>query len=290
MDPTLLLVQGLNGLQFGVMLFLMAAGMTLVFGVMDLMNLAHGSFYMLGAYLAATFQGITGSFPISLALAIPAVILLGMGIEALLLRSLYERSHLDQVLTTFSLILFFNELVRIVWGPQARFMGLPEQLSGHVELLPGITYPVYRLLILGVGLCVAVLLYGLITHTRLGMLIRAGASNREMVNALGVNIKLLYTALFGIGAALAGLSGMMAGPILSIESGMGEPVLILTLVVIVIGGIGSVRGAFLASLLVGVADTFGRVLLPPALASMVIYVLMAAVLSWRPQGLFPANG
>ncbi len=290
MDSILLLTQALNGLQFGIMLFLMAAGLTLVFGVMNLMNLAHGSLYMLGAYLAATCLEWTGSFPLALAMAIPATILTGMAIEALLLRKLYDRDHLDQVIVTFALILFFNELVRIVWGPQARFMGLPPLLSGHVEILPGVTYPVYRLLIIGVGLLVAVSLYWMIARTRLGMLVRAGASNREMVNALGVNIKLLYTVLFGIGAALAGLSGMMAGPILSIESGMGEPILILTLVVIVIGGIGSVRGAFIASLLVGFADTFGRVLLPPALASMVIYVLMAGVLCLRPKGLFPSHG
>ncbi|MHC1724429.1 MAG: branched-chain amino acid ABC transporter permease [Syntrophobacteraceae bacterium] len=290
MDPVLLFIQGLNGLQFGIMLFLMAAGMTLVFGVMNLMNLAHGSLYMLGAYLAATFQGYTGSFLLAVAMAVPATILIGMAIEATLLRTLYDRDHLDQVLTTFALILFFNELVRMVWGPQSLFMALPDQLSGHIEILPGIAYPVYRLLIIGVGLLVASFLYLLIMRTRLGMLIRAGASNREMVNALGVNIKLLYTVLFGIGAALAGLAGMMAGPILSIESGMGEPVLILTLVVIVIGGIGSIRGAFVSAILVGVADTFGRILLPPAIASMTIYILMAAVLCFRPQGLFPAHG
>jgi branched-chain amino acid transport system permease protein len=283
-------IQGLNGLQLGVMLFMMAAGLTLVFGVMNMMNLAHGSLYMLGAYLAASFQRYTESFLLALAPAIVLTIIIGMVIEVIVLRRLYDRDHLDQVLATFALILFFNELARIVWGPQALFMALPDQLSGHIEILPGVIYPVYRLLIIGVGLFVAVFLYFLIMRTRLGMLIRAGASNREMVNALGVNIKLLYTVLFGIGAALAGLAGMMAGPILSIEVGMGEPVLILTLVVIVIGGIGSIRGAFIAAILVGMADTFGRVLLPPALASMVIYILMAAVLFWRPQGLFPVHG
>lgn len=290
MDPLLLLAQGLNGLQFGVMLFLMAAGLTLVFGVMNLLNLAHGSLYMVGAYLAATFQRYTGSFLLAIALAAPATILVGMLVEVVVLRKLYERDHLDQVLATFALILFFNELVQIIWGAQAYFMALPEQLSGHVELVAGVSYPVYRLVIIGVGLVVAALLYVLIMCTRLGMLIRAGASNREMVNALGVNIKLLYTVLFGIGGALAGLAGMMAGPLLSIEVGMGESILILALVVIVIGGIGSIRGAFIAALAVGIADTFGRVLLPPALASMVIYILMAAVLCWRPQGLFPAHG
>ena len=290
MDPILLLVQGLNGVQLGVMLFLMAAGLTLVFGVMNLLNLAHGSMYMLGAYLAASLQQRTGSFLLALVLALPATFLIGMIIEAVAMRRLYDRDHLDQVLVTFALILCFNELVRILWGPQARFMALPDGFSGYVAILPGVIYPSYRLIIIGAGLLVALLLYILIMKTRLGMLIRAGASHREMVGALGVNIKLLYTVLFGIGSALAGLAGMMAGPILSIESGMGDSVLILALVVIVIGGLGSVRGALLASIMVGVADTFGRILLPPALASMVIYLLMAAILCWRPQGLFSANG
>jgi branched-chain amino acid transport system permease protein len=290
MDSTLLIVQGLNGVQLGVMLFLMAAGLTLVFGIMNMINLAHGSLYMLGAYLAATFQRFTGSFALALAMATAVTVMVGMLVEVIALRRLYDRDHLDQVLATFALILFFNELVRIIWGPQAYFMALPGGLSGHVAILPGVVYPVYRLLIIGVGMAVALFLYVLIMRTRLGMLIRAGASNREIVGALGVNIKLLYTLLFGIGAGLAGLAGIMAGPILSIEVGMGESILILTFVVIVIGGIGSVRGAFIAAILVGVADTFGRVLLPPVLASMVIYILMAAVLCWRPQGLFPSHG
>lgn len=290
MDSTLLIVQGLNGLQLGVMLFLMAAGLTLVFGIMNMINLAHGSLYMLGAYLAATLQRLTGSFVLALAVATTVTVIVGMLVEVIALRRLYGRDHLDQVLATFALILFFNELVRIIWGPQAYFMALPVGLSGHVAILPGVVYPVYRLVIIGVGMAVALFLYILIMRTRLGMLIRAGASNREIVSALGVNIKLLYTLLFGIGAGLAGLAGIMAGPILSIEVGMGESILILTFVVIVIGGIGSVRGAFIAAILVGVADTFGRVLLPPVLASMVIYILMAAVLCWRPQGLFPSHG
>jgi len=290
LDPILLLVQGLNGVQLGVMLFLMASGLTLVFGVMNLLNLAHGSMYMLGAYLAASLQQQTGSFLLALVLALPATFLIGMIIEVVAMRRLYDRDHLDQVLVTFALILCFNELVRIFWGPQALFMALPDGLSGYVAILPGVIYPTYRLIIIGAGLLVALLLYLLIMKTRLGMLIRAGASHREMVGALGVNIKLLYTVLFGIGSALAGLAGMMAGPILSIESGMGDPVLILALVVIVIGGLGSIRGALLASIMVGVADTFGRILLPPALASMVIYLMMAAILCWRPQGLFSANG
>lgn len=292
MNPDLIqmFVQGLNGVQLGVMLFLMASGLTLVFGVMNLLNLAHGSLYMLGAYLAASLQQWTGSFLLALVLALPATFLIGVLIEVVAMRRLYDRDHLDQVLVTFALILCFNELVRMLWGPQARFMALPGGLGGHVVLFPGVIYPAYRLVIIGAGLVIALLMYGLIRKTRLGMLIRAGAGHREMVGALGVNIKLLYTVLFGIGSALAGLAGMMAGPILSIESGMGDPVLILALVVIVIGGLGSIRGALLASILVGVADTFGRILLPPALASMVIYLMMAAILYRRPQGLFSADG
>lgn len=305
MDPALLLVQGLNGLQLGIMLFLMAAGLTLVFGIMNIVNLAHGSLYMVGAYLAAAFQQWTGSFALAVLLALPATALVGIAVEVVAIRTLYSRDHLDQVLATFGLILTFNELVRIVWGKASRFMALPHGFEGHVRLLPGVPYPTYRLAIVAVGLLVAVFLYVLIARTRIGMLIRAGASNRTMVAALGVNIKLLYTLVFGLGAALAGLAGLMAGPIVSIESGMGEPILILTFVVIVIGGIGSIRGALVAAVLVGLVDTVGRAFLPlllgivlrpqaanqagPALASMLIYLLMAGVLAFRPEGLFPAR-
>jgi branched-chain amino acid transport system permease protein len=289
MDVQLLIVQGLNGLQLGVMLFLMSAGLTLIFGIMKLINLAHGSLYMLGAYLAATLQQSTGSFVLALVMAIPAVMLIGILVEMVVLRQLYDRDHLDQVLATFALILFFNELVRMLWGPQAYFMAVPQALSGTINILPGIPYPAYRLLIVAAGLGAAVGLYLLIANTRLGMIIRAGATHREMVGALGINIKLLYSLVFGLGAALAGLAGMIAGPILSVEIGMGESIIILAFVVIVIGGIGSIRGAFVAAILVGVTDTFGRILLPPALASMLIYILMAAVLCWRPQGLFPSH-
>ena len=290
MDLQLFIIQVLNGIQLGVMLFLIAAGLTLVFGIMRLINLAHGSLYMLGAYLAASFQKMTGSFLLGVLLAIPPVVLVGVLIETFLIRRLYDREHLDQVLATFALILFFNELVRIIWGPQAYFMALPAALSGTINILPGLPYPAYRLAIVAAGILVALGLYVMLTRSRTGMLIRAGASNREMASALGVNIKLLSTMVFGMGAGLAGFAGMMAGPILSVEIGMGESVLILAFVVIVIGGIGSVRGAFVAAILVGVADTFGRVMLPPALASMVIYILMASILFWRPQGLFPAHG
>jgi branched-chain amino acid transport system permease protein len=303
-DPLLLLVQGLNGLQLGVMLFLMAAGLTLVFGIMNIVNLAHGSLYMLGAYFAAALMEWTGSFILAVLLALPASACVGILVEIVAIRTLYHRDHLDQVLATFGLILFFNEAVGIVWGKAARYMPLPAALSGQIELL-GRPYAVYRLAIIAVGLLIAGFLYVLIARTRTGMLIRAGASNRTMVAALGVDIRRLFTLVFGLGAALAGLAGLMAGPILSIEPGMGEPILILTFVVIVIGGIGSVRGAFVAAVLVGLVDTVGRAFLPsllgtafpatvanaagPALASMLIYILMAAVLAFRPQGLFPAR-
>lgn len=290
MNLELLIVQGLNGIQFGMMLFLMSAGLTLIFGIMNLINLAHGSLYMTGAYLAATFQRLTGSFWLGAVIALPLTVLVGMVVEVVVLRRLYRRDHLDQVLATFALILFFNELTRIVWGPAALFMDIPKALQGTVTLFPGIRYPAYRLAIVVAGACMALGLYAFIMKTRAGTLIRAGATDREMVGALGVNIRLLFTLVFGLGAGLAGFAGLMAGPILSVETGMGESILILCFVVIVIGGIGSVRGAFVAALLIGVADTVGRVSLPPALASMLIYILMAAVLFWRPRGLFPVVG
>jgi len=301
-----LLEQLLNGLQFGVMLFLMAAGLTLIFGIMNVINLAHGGLYMMGAYVAAATFAATGSFLLGVAAAVVAAALLGLVLEFILFRILYARDHLDQVLATFGLILFFNELVRIVWGSTALYMRVPDFLGGRVEILPGSPYPVYRLAIISVGLAVALLLYLLIARTRLGMLIRAGASNRTMLGALGVNVTLLYTLVFALGAALAALAGVMAGPIFTVESGMGESVLILAFVVIVIGGIGSIRGAFVAALLVGLVDATGRAYLRPllsiflsgpaaanagpALASMSIYILMAVVLFVRPQGLFPPRG
>ena len=305
MNTLLFLEQGLNGLQFGVMLFLLAAGLTLVFGIMNMVNLAHGSLYMVGAYLAAALIQWTGSFLLGFVLAISGTFLVGVVTEIVALRTLYARDHLDQVLATFGLILFFNELVIIIWGPAAIFAPVPAFLSGSIEIIPGALYPTYRLAIIAVGLLVALGLYYVVARTRLGMLIRAGASNREMVGALGINISVLYTLVFGLGAALAGLAGLMAGPLLAVEPGMGESVLILTLVVIVIGGIGSIRGAFVASIFVGLIDTIGRAFIPqilksflspdtagsagPAVASMLIYVLMAAVLFFRPQGLFPAR-
>jgi branched-chain amino acid transport system permease protein len=295
--------QLLNGVQFGVMLFLMAAGLTLIFGIMNLINLAHGSFYMVGAYAAAATYAASGSFLLGLGTALAAAAAVGIAVELAVFRQLYDRHHLDQVLATFGLILFFNEAVRMIWGSTALYMRVPALLNGRVELLPGVPYPAYRLAIIGIGLGTAVLLYLLIARTRLGMLIRAGAANRVMLGALGVNVRLLYTLVFALGAMLAALAGVMAGPIFTVESGMGENVLILAFVVIVIGGIGSVRGAFVAALLIGIVDAVGRAFLRPllsllisnvaadkagpALASMLIYIVMAAVLFFRPQGLFP---
>jgi branched-chain amino acid transport system permease protein len=298
--------QLLNGVQLGVMLFLMAAGLTLVLGIMNLVNLAHGSLYMVGAYLTIAAAQWTGSYAAGVVLGLAATLLVGMLVEVVALRALYSRDHLDQVLATFGLILFFNELVAMIWGRASLFAALPSWLQGHVELLPGSVYPLYRLAIIGVGLAVAALLWYVVTRTRLGMLIRAGATNRTMVAALGVNIQLLYTVVFGFGAALAGLAGLMAGPIYSVQPGMGELILIQVFVVIVIGGIGSIRGALVGAIIVGTVDTLGRAFLKPllgslisptaaeaagpALASMLIYLLMALVLALRPSGLFPARG
>lgn len=304
---TLLLVveQFLNGMQFGVFLFLISAGLTLVLGIMNVVNLAHGSLYMVGAYFASTFFGWTGSLLVALVLMVPVLLLVGIIIELVVLRTMYERDHMDQVLATFGLILFFNELVRLIWGVEALPLTLPAWLSGNVEILPDAPYPVYRLVVIGVGIAVAAALYWLITRTRIGMLIRAGASNRPMVGALGINIRFLYTVVFGLGAVFAGLAGLMAAPLISVESGMGEEMLIFAFVVIVIGGIGSIRGALVASVIVGVFETVGRSILPfimlevvsseaaqtagPALASMLVYVLMAIILFFKPQGLFPAR-
>lgn len=294
----------MNGLQLGVLLFLMAAGLTLVFGIMNFVNLAHGSMYMMGAFVAAAVYNHTDSFLMAALLLVPIMMALGMALDRLALSRLYDRDHLDQVLATFGLILFFNELVRMIWGASPVYMEVPDALGGAVEFF-GIRYPAYRLLIIGAGLATALGCYLLVHHTRLGMLLRAGATHREMVGALGVNIRLLNALLFGLGAVLAGVAGLLAGPIMSVQVGMGEPILILTMVVIVIGGIGSIRGAFYASLIVGVVDTLGRTLLPavlrglmerssadiagPAIASMMIYILMAVVLALRPQGLFPVQ-
>ena len=306
MPASLFLEQTLNGLQFGLMLFLLAAGLTLVFGIMDMINLAHGSLYMIGAYFMATFAQLTGSFWGGMALALVATAIVGALLEMSLLRRRYGRDHLTQVLATFAIILIANEVVRIAWGSQPMLLNTPAELTGPVTLPGGMQYASYRLAIIAVGAVVALLLYLLVAKTRVGMLVRAGASNREMAIAMGVNIRRLFTAVFALGAALCALAGAMLGPILAVQVGMGENILILAFVVIVIGGIGSIRGAFVGALLVGIVDTSGRAFLPllfsmflppqfasaagPAVASVMIYLLMAVVLYFRPQGLFPARG
>jgi branched-chain amino acid transport system permease protein len=301
----LLLEQLLNGVQLGVTLFLLAAGLTLVFGIMGVINLAHGSLYMIGAFAAAWVAAETGSVLLALLGGLAAAGLVGMAIEFVVLRRLYARDHLDQVLATFGLILFFNQGMVILFGRQPLYVALPEFLSGAVEILPGVPYPVYRLLIIVFGLLVALGLWLLIQKTRIGMLVRAGATHREMVRALGVDIRLLYTLVFGLGALLAGFAGVMAGPVYSVNVGMGEQILILTFVVVVIGGVGSIRGAMYGALLVGIVDTLLRAYVPgllrqvmdasqadmlgAGLASMGVYLLMALVLLLKPRGLFPAH-
>ncbi|MCC1494857.1 branched-chain amino acid ABC transporter permease [Cognatishimia sp. F0-27] len=302
MDLILLAEQILNGLQFGIMLFLMAAGLTLIFGVMGLINLAHGSLYMIGAFCAAAVAGWTGSFTLGLIAALAGAAAAGALIELVVIRRLYDKDHLDQVLATFALILIASEGTRWVFGSFPLFLDIPEALSGPVMLPGGIQYPLYRLALIGAGLGVAAGLFLLIARTRIGIQIRAGENDREMIAALGVDIDRLYTFVFALGAALAGLAGALVGAIQSVQVGMGEPVLILAFVVIVIGGIGSIKGALVGALLVGLTDTLGKIALPglfglfldpaqatqvgSALASMAIYVLMAMVLIWRPTGLY----
>jgi branched-chain amino acid transport system permease protein len=306
MSGALLVVQVLNGLQLGVLLFLIAAGLTLVFGVMNFINLAHGVQYMLGAYFAVTFYVLTGSFLLALALALIAALAFGLLLEVAVFRRLYDRDHLDHVIATFGIILFLNHGVKLVWGSAPLSLPIPDAVSGSVRLPGGILYPTWRLVVVAAGLATASLLYLLIAHTRVGMLIRAGASHAAMVSALGVNIRRLFTIIFGLGAMLAGFAGIMIAPILSVEPGMGDTVLILAFVIVVLGGIGSIRGAFVAALLIGLVDTLGRSFsvdilrlamgpspartIGPALASMLIYLLMAVVLYFRPAGLFPAKG
>ena len=302
MSWLLLVEQVLNGLQFGVMLFLMAAGLTLIFGVMGLINLAHGSLYMIGAFAAAAVASATGSFLLALAASLAVAACAGAIIELIVIRRLYDRDHLDQVLATFALILIFSEATRWLFGSFPLYLDVPEQLAGTVELPGGIQYSAYRLAIIIIGLVIAAGLFLLISKTRIGMRIRAGENDREMIGALGVDISKLYTLIFALGAALAGLSGALVGAIQSVQVGMGEPVLILAFVVIVIGGIGSIKGALIGAILVGLTDTLGRILLPSffstfmdassatsvgsALSSMLIYILMAAVLLYKPTGLF----
>lgn len=304
MTLALALEQLLNGIQFGVMLFLMASGLTLIFGVMGLINLAHGSLYMVGAFVCAYVTGITGSFWLGILAGALGAAMMGVIVEVLVIRRLYQRDHLDQVLATFALILILSEGTAWVFGSQPLWLDIPSVLKGSIEL-GSVIYPVYRILIIIVGVLVALGLYLLISRTRIGMRIRAGENDREMIGALGVNISALYTFVFALGAALAGLAGSLVGALQSVEVGMGEPVLILAFVVIVIGGIGSIKGALIGAMLVGIVDTLGRVFLPgifqwfmepsaassvgSGLASMLIYLLMAIVLAIKPKGLFPAN-
>ncbi len=306
MSLTLFAVQTLNGLQLGVLLFLIAAGLTLVFGVMDFINIAHGSQFMAGAYFAVAGYGVTGSFVGALLFALGGSLALGLVLELLVVRRLYGSDHLSQVLATFGVLLFLNEAARAVFGSTPLSLPVPDLLSGSVALMDGLLYPVYRLALLAAGLAVALLLYVIVRYTRFGMLIRAGASNAPMVSALGVNVNRLFLLVFAFGSMLAGFAGLMAAPLLSVHAGMGDNLLILAFVVIVIGGLGSIRGAFVAALLVGLVDTLGRsfatdimrlVLSPaaatdvgPALASMLIYILMAGVLFLAPAGLFGASG
>jgi branched-chain amino acid transport system permease protein len=285
MDLANFLIQLLNSVQYGLLLFMLAAGLTLIFGIMGVVNLAHGSYYMLGAYLAWWISSRTGSFTLAIIGGALLSVVFGLVLERLLFRHFYQRDHLDQVLLTFGLIYIFEESRSILWGDDVHGVTIPDLLAASVPLTDNLSYPVYRLFISGVCIALAIGLYLLISKTRLGMKIRAGAFNRPMTEALGVNIKLIHAVVFAIGVALATVAGMIASPISSVYPGMGSQVLIISFVVVVIGGIGSVRGALISALLVGLVDTFGRVLLP-ALAGMLVYMLMAAVLLWKPEGLF----
>ncbi|HET8729060.1 MAG TPA: branched-chain amino acid ABC transporter permease [Alphaproteobacteria bacterium] len=285
MDPNIFLIQVLNGVQYGLLLFLVASGLTLIFGIMGVINLAHGSFYMIGAYLAFSLAGLTGSLWTALPLGIVLSVLLGLALEYLLIARLYHRDHLYQVLLTYGLILIFEEMRSIIFGDDVHGVPVPELLNFSVPLTDTLSYPVYRLAMSAICLVVAFLMYLLIQRTRLGMMIRAGAFNREMVQSLGINIKLIYMGVFALGVALAAFAGMIAAPVSSVYPGMGDQVLIISFVVVVIGGIGSVKGAMLGAILIGLADTFGKVLVPE-LAGTTVYLLMAAVLIWRPEGLF----
>ncbi|CAN7512022.1 branched-chain amino acid ABC transporter permease [Pseudorhodoferax sp. LjRoot39] len=306
MTSTLFTEQMLNGIGYGLMLFLLAAGLTLVFGIMDVMNLAHGSLFMGGAYVAASVHTLTGSFIGALLAALAVVVLVALALEALLVRRLYGRDHLSQVLATFGIILIADDLVKMAWGPSPIMASAPAALAGPVELIPGLPYPAYRFVIIAAGVLVALGLYLLVNHTRVGMLVRAGASNRAMAEWMGVRVDRVFSLVFLLGAALAALAGALMGPLTAVQVGMGEEILIPSLVVLVIGGIGSVRGAFVAAMLVGLVDTIGRAFVPmalrsvlpptlvsdlaPLIAGLATYALMAGVLAFKPTGLFPARG
>ena len=285
MDLPTFLIQLLNSVQYGLLLFMLAAGLTLIFGIMGVVNLAHGSFYMLGAYLAYALSGLFGSLTLAILAGVVLAVLFGLALERLLFRHFYQRDHLDQVLLTFGLIYIFEELRSILWGDDVHGVKIPELLGASIPLTDNLSYPVYRLFMSGVCIALALGLYLLISKTRLGMKIRAGAFNRDMAEALGINIKLIHSIVFALGVGLAAVAGIIAAPISSVYPNMGSQVLIMCFVVVVIGGIGSVRGALISALLVGLVDTFGKVLLPQV-AGMLVYVLMAAVLLWKPEGLF----
>ena len=303
MDFTLLFIQTINGMQLGLLLFLVASGLTLVFGILDFVNLAHGSIYMLGAFICASLTFFLGNFIWAILIALPIVAIIGYLIERTIVQSLYTRNHLDHVLGTFGLILVLDTLAHLIWGPAGIAVPLPQWLDGRVEIFDGVVIPTFRLLIIATGLGVALGLLWLVNYTRLGMLIRAGASNRTMVSALGINIQLLFGLVFALGAVLAGLAGMLIAPITEASIGMGGEIIITAFVVIIIGGIGSIKGAFIAAIIVGLIDTLGRSFLDtifklvmsveaaessaPAISAMLIYILMATVLAFKPQGLFP---
>lgn len=288
MDLTTFLIQCLNSVQYGLLLFLVASGLTLIFGIMGVINLAHGSFYMIGAYLAFSLSSLLGSLPLALLVGIVLAVAFGYVLEWVFFSYLYDREHLQQVLMTYGLILVFEELRSILVGDDVHGVAIPELLAGSIAIGNGMTYPVYRLFVSGGCLALALGMYLLISKTRLGMMVRAGATNREMVQSLGINITLLYRVVFAVGVALAVFAGMIAAPVSSVYPGMGGQVLIICFVVVVIGGIGSIKGALIAALLIGFVDTFGKVLWQEG-AGALVYVLMAAILLWRPAGLFKAG-
>ncbi len=303
MDYTLLFIQTLNGVQLGLLLFLVASGLTLVFGILDFVNLAHGSIYMIGAFVCASLTYWSGNFLIAVVLSLPVMAVLGYLIERVIARRLYARDHLDHVLGTFGLILVMDTSAHLIWGPEGIAVPLPDWLNGQVTLFADVVVPSFRLLIIATGLTIAAGLFWLVNYTRLGMLIRAGASNRTMVAALGIDIKTLFSLVFALGAVLAGLAGMLVAPITEASISMGGEIIITAFVVIIVGGIGSMKGAFIAALMIGLIDTLGRSFLgdifqlfmsqdaaetsAPAISAMLIYIIMAAVLAVRPQGLFP---
>ena len=302
MSLALFLEQLFNGFQTGITLFLISAGLTIILGTMNFVNLAHGSQVMIGAYVATYFFGLTESFLLGIIFAIPCTFIFGIILEILIIRHFYNRDHMEQVLVTFGLIIFFNEVIRIVFGPASLYSTIPKILSNSVMLLPELPYPAYRLFIIGIGIFSALIIYVLIHKSKIGAMVRAGENNSIIASALGININLLFRLVFATGATFAGLAGMMIGPLTSIEPGMGEPLLILALVVIIIGGVGSIKGAFFSAILIGIIDTLGRVFIPfllklflnnssadgagPALSSMLVYILMIIILIKKPNGLF----